>query len=66
MHVTPKEASKYYKLSPAELRKQAAEGKIAFTKTVGGHHRYYVPDEYHIRGSMSFMDRLKFIVCWCQ
>lgn len=44
MYVVAKVACKYYNVSDNTLRRWAESGKIEYTKTEGGHHRYKIPD----------------------
>ena len=45
MFVTPKVASKHYNVSRETLRLWSESGKIKFTHTKGGHHRYEIKKE---------------------
>ena len=42
MFVTPSKASKHYRVSKETLRKWAISGKIRYSTTTGGHHRYEI------------------------
>jgi len=58
--ITPKQARELLGISAQYLRDLADAGEISFTRTPGGHHRYYLAEILEIRKYGKKRDKSKF------